>query len=135
MSSRNDFLEKRDFSENEGIARCQHQSSVSGIPLTGVELHSDPLMDGSDPGEPQVPSQQQFRSLDTIQPGRSAVVHHVTSVHGELARRLCSLGIVANCVIEVLGVAPFGDPIQVRANRTQLSLRKSEAQSVVVQAA
>ena len=49
--------------------------------------------------------------------------------------RLYALGLFPGALVEVLHVAPFGDPVQVRVGRTLLSIRKSEAGLVRVEAA
>ena len=56
----------------------------------------------------------------------------VVRVDGEptLAQRLMELGIVEGVEIEVIGVAPLGDPIQVSVDRTRLSIRRGEARAI-----
>jgi ferrous iron transport protein A len=58
----------------------------------------------------------------------------VESVAGEpsLLQRLYELGLMEGEEIEVLALAPFGDPIEIRLGNTRLSLRKSEAAGIVV---
>ena len=58
----------------------------------------------------------------------------VTRVGGERAfrRRLMELGLVPGTVVEVVRVAPLGDPVELRVRGCQLSIRKNEARSVEV---
>jgi Fe2+ transport system protein FeoA len=42
------------------------------------------------------------------------------------------MGIVAGTIVEVLRIAPLGDPIKIKAMGYKLSLRKSEAASIEV---
>ena len=42
------------------------------------------------------------------------------------------MGLVEGTLIEIVGRAPFGDPIEVRTRGYNLSLRTSEAQSIEV---
>lgn len=71
-------------------------------------------------------------SLANVGCGNSAVIRAVTSDDRTLCNKLLAMGLVAGTAVEVLAVAPLGDPIKVRALGYDLSLRKSEAQSVLV---
>ena len=48
--------------------------------------------------------------------------------------RLYALGLFPGALVDVLHVAPFGDPVQVRVGQTLISIRKSEAGLVRVEA-
>ena len=52
---------------------------------------------------------------------------------GPLRKRLLDMGLTPDTDIEVVRVAPFGDPIQIRIRGYCLSLRKSEAEHVEVE--
>ena len=69
--------------------------------------------------------------LSDCKPGQAAVI---TRVHGDgpVAQRLMELGLVEGTRLQVVRVAPLGDPIQLRIQNYSLSLRKSEARSVEV---
>lgn len=58
----------------------------------------------------------------------------VLRVDGEpsLAQRLMELGLIEGAEIEVVGVAPFGDPIQVSLDRTRFAIRRGEARAVLL---
>jgi Fe2+ transport system protein FeoA len=64
--------------------------------------------------------------------GRSA---RVLSIGGERAfrRRLLELGLVPGTEVEVLRVAPLGDPIELIARGCYLSIRKADADCVHVE--
>lgn len=47
--------------------------------------------------------------------------------------RLYALGLYPGARVEVLHIAPLGDPLQVRVGHTLLSLRKKEAKLVEVE--
>lgn len=47
--------------------------------------------------------------------------------------KLLEMGLLPNSTIEVLGKAPLGDPIYIAVQETFIALRKSEAQTIVVQ--
>src|SRR5438874_13262818 len=65
-------------------------------------------------------------SLDQLRIGQCAVI---TSVEGgdALGQRLLEMGLLEGEPVEVLGFAPFGDPMEVRLRDYRLSLRKREA--------
>lgn len=56
----------------------------------------------------------------------------VTAVHGNpsLVQRVMELGVFEGEVVEVVGVAPLGDPLEVRVGATRLSLRRDEAAGI-----
>ena len=51
---------------------------------------------------------------------------------GEIRRRLLDMGLVKGVQITVVRKAPLGDPIEINLKGFNLSLRKEEAQSIVV---
>lgn len=51
-----------------------------------------------------------------------------------LVQRFGELGLLEGDTIEVLAIAPLGDPIEIRCGQSRLSLRKSEAAGVHVAA-
>lgn len=52
---------------------------------------------------------------------------------GGLPIRLMEMGIVPGCEVELLGVAPLGDPMEFSLRGYRLSIRKSEAALVHVE--
>ena len=59
----------------------------------------------------------------------------VVKLHGEGAvkRRIMDMGITKGTEIYVRKVAPLGDPIEVTVRGYELSLRKGEAENIVVE--
>jgi len=51
----------------------------------------------------------------------------------EIQSRLYALGLYPGIEVEVLRLAPAGDPIQVRAGSMLLSIRKSEASVIEIE--
>ncbi len=72
-------------------------------------------------------------SISKIRPGTKARVRSVGG-GGPIRQRLLDMGILPRAVIEVTRHAPAGGPIWIRVGPTQLSLRRSEATSVIVSA-
>ena len=58
----------------------------------------------------------------------------VTAVSGtgSFRRRLLELGILPGTHVEVIGVAPLGDPLELLVRGSSLSIRRAEAASVEV---
>ncbi len=70
-------------------------------------------------------------TLDQISQGTKARIRDVTG-DDTLAVRLMEMGLIEGEEIELIGVAPFGDPLEFSVRGYRLSLRKNEAQRVVV---
>ena len=58
----------------------------------------------------------------------------VTRLGGEgaLKRRIMDMGITKGCEIYVRKVAPLGDPVEITVRGYELSLRKADAQMILV---
>lgn len=71
-------------------------------------------------------------TLDSIPQGRSA---RIVDVVGDdaIAVRLMEMGLIEGEAIEVLGVAPLGDPVEYEIRGYRLSLRVTEARRVEVE--
>jgi len=71
-------------------------------------------------------------SLDQLTPGSRAVVRHVG---GEMTvrQRLLEMGFVSGALLRVVRLAPLGDPMQVELHGAYISLRRSEARTILVQ--
>lgn len=71
-------------------------------------------------------------TLNDLKPGQAA---EILAIDGPpaLVQRLYEFGLFEGEVVEFLTTAPLGDPIEIRAGNTRLSLRKSEAAGVHVQ--
>jgi len=71
-------------------------------------------------------------TLDRLRPGQKAKIIKVTS-GGAVKRRIIDMGVVRGTLIEVIKVAPLGDPIEVKVKGYNLSLRKEEAAAIMVE--
>ena len=58
----------------------------------------------------------------------------VVKLHGEgaLKRHIMDMGITKGCQIYVRKVAPLGDPVEITVRGYELSLRKSDAESIEI---
>lgn len=70
-------------------------------------------------------------TLDRIEPGQKVVVSKI-NIKGELKQRLLDMGVNKGTEIEVIRVAPLGDPVHVKIKGYNLSLRKSEAKKITI---
>jgi ferrous iron transport protein A len=70
-------------------------------------------------------------ALSDLRPGDRA---EVTAITGEpnLVQRLYEFGLFEGETVELVGVAPLGDPIEIRLGNTRLTLRRAEAAGVSV---
>ena len=72
-------------------------------------------------------------TLDELKPGQSGRITTI-GVVGPLRRRLMDMGVLVGEEIKVIKVAPLGDPLEVALKSYRLSLRRSEAQGITVEA-
>ena len=71
-------------------------------------------------------------TLNQLRPGERV---RITRIEGgdSLVQRLMEMGLIEGEVVEVVGFAPFGDPMEVRLGDYRLSLRRVEAARVEVE--
>lgn len=73
-------------------------------------------------------------SLDKLGIGRKGTIVSLSG-KGPVKQRMMDMGLVPGSQVEVIRVAPLGDPIEINLKGYNLSLRRSEAKSVMVEAA
>ena len=71
------------------------------------------------------------KTLRDVAIGKSATVARIVG-EGALKRHIMDMGITKGTEVYVRKVAPLGDPIEVTVRGYELSLRKSEADSIHV---
>jgi len=69
--------------------------------------------------------------LTNLPIGRDA---RVTAVNGEgrVTRRLMEMGVIPGVAVQLVKMAPFGDPIEVRVRGYSLAMRRTEADAIEV---
>ena len=67
--------------------------------------------------------------LDHCRPGQGGTILEISD-HGPMGQRLMEMGLVSGMRVEVIRVAPLGDPIEIRIDESRLSLRRAEARHV-----
>jgi len=71
--------------------------------------------------------------LSQLQPGESARVTNFQPGDNNFRRKLLSLGITPGTRVDVIRTAPMGDPMEIKVRGFSLSLRKAEANTVLVE--
>ncbi|AGF55494.1 MULTISPECIES: FeoA family protein [Clostridium] len=71
-------------------------------------------------------------SLKEIKCGETVKVKKVDGL-GAVRRRIMDMGITRGCEVYVRKVAPLGDPIEVTVRGYELSLRKADAEMIIVE--
>ena len=71
-------------------------------------------------------------TLKDLGVGKKGVVVSVKGT-GAAKQRMMDMGLVPGCEVEVIRVAPLGDPIQINLKGYHLSLRKNEAQYIEIE--
>lgn len=72
-----------------------------------------------------------MRTLKDVRIGETVMVSRLNG-DGPVRRHLLDMGITKGCEIYVRRVAPFGDPVEITLRGYELSLRKKEAEMVVI---
>jgi ferrous iron transport protein A len=71
-------------------------------------------------------------TLDELKKGQRATVQHVRGEGSAVYQRLMEMGVFAGAEVEVIRFAPLGDPMELRVQGYNLSVRKAEAMFVDV---
>lgn len=73
-----------------------------------------------------------MNTLKEIKCGERVTVKKITG-QGPVRRRIMDMGITKGCEVFVRKVAPLGDPIEVQIRGYELSLRKADAEMIMVE--
>lgn len=71
--------------------------------------------------------------LSSLTPGESGTVVRIVTPTSAVRRRLMEMGLIRGTTIELVRHAPMGDPVEVKVKGYRLSLRRGEAEAVLVQ--
>jgi len=71
-------------------------------------------------------------TLNALRPGEQGTIEHVDSAASSIRQRLLEMGLTKGTDIELIRFAPMGDPIEISVRGYRLSLRRVEAESVIV---
>lgn len=70
--------------------------------------------------------------LSILRPGEKGVIRRLISPRPHVRQRLLELGIINGALVELVRIAPLGDPLELKINGYRLSLRRVEAEAIVV---
>lgn len=71
-------------------------------------------------------------TLANARAGDQCIVLEIAPDRVELKSRLYALGIIPGSLLEILRFAPLGDPMQVKVGSSFVSIRKLEANAIIV---
>jgi len=71
-------------------------------------------------------------SIHDLEPGQTGTVTHVNA-RGSIRQRLLDMGVLPDAAVELVRVAPAGNPIWIKMEGTQLALRQDEAKAVLIE--
>ncbi len=71
-------------------------------------------------------------NLATLKPGQVGRISEIGAI-GPLRRRLMDMGVLVGEVVRVEKVAPLGGPIEITVKNYNLSLRKKEAEGILLE--
>ena len=72
-----------------------------------------------------------MRTLKDVRPGEVVRVQKLNG-EGAIKRRIMDMGLTKGTEVRVRKVAPLGDPVEITVRGYELSIRKSEAENIVV---
>lgn len=73
-----------------------------------------------------------LKKLDEFKVGETGLIKNVEG-EGRLRRRLFDMGVTPGATVYLRKKAPLGDPLEITIRGYELTLRKSEAQLVVLE--
>ncbi len=73
-----------------------------------------------------------MRTLKEVNVGETAVVSKI-NITGGVKRRIMDMGITKGVAVTVRKVAPLGDPIELNVRNYEVSLRKADAENILVE--
>lgn len=71
-------------------------------------------------------------NLAMLKPGEKGKITKIGAI-GPLRRRLMDMGVLVGEEIRVEKIAPLGDPIEITVKNYNLSLRKKEAEGILLE--
>ncbi|WP_298941872.1 FeoA family protein [uncultured Psychromonas sp.] len=71
--------------------------------------------------------------LSELKIGETASIININSIEPVMRKKLLNLGFLPKAKIQLLRVAPLGDPIAIRCANSAIALRKSIAKQIIVE--
>lgn len=108
---------------------CLMEHTISQETLTKLVSFMETYAGGRE--ETEMP-EKTYTRLSDLMVGTKAIIKKIVS-SGSIKKRILEMGLTVGTTVEVKGVAPMGDPIDVLVKGYHLSLRKKEASLVLVE--
>lgn len=70
-------------------------------------------------------------TLKDLKPGEKGIVSYIGQ-EGSIRRRIMDMGLTPGASVKVIKMAPFGDPMEISIRGYELSLRKQEAENILI---
>ena len=72
------------------------------------------------------------KTINDLKPGQHGMV---VALHASrhIKRRLMDMGIIEGAKVEMIRRAPLGDPVEISVHNTHVALRKSEADTIILE--
>ncbi|MDY3051648.1 MAG: ferrous iron transport protein A [Ndongobacter sp.] len=73
-----------------------------------------------------------MKSILNLKPNETGTILHIHG-RGPLKRRFSDMGVTKGTVVQVIKVAPLGDPIQINLKGYELTIRKADAKDIEIE--
>ncbi len=70
-------------------------------------------------------------TVANLKKGEQAVIVDISSK--EIPLKLIEMGCLPGCIVELIQIAPFSDPLYLDINGTHLAIRKDTAKHIIVE--
>lgn len=67
-----------------------------------------------------------------LEPGERGTIQGIRNATPRVRQRLLEMGLTRGTIVEVIRLAPLGDPMEISLRGYRLSLRREEAESVIL---
>ena len=104
----------------------------NGTPLPDIDAQNQAILGIREGSVCRVSPTITSTMLSELCPGMKGRIAFVSG-KGAIRKRLLDMGVTSNTHFEVVRVAPFGDPIEIKIRGYHLSLRKTEAEQIEVE--
>lgn len=81
-----------------------------------------------------MPDAEPTYTLEQVQPGETTTLLELRTDSTGYRQSLYAMGLLPGTAIKVVRLAPLGDPMQIEVRGSQLTIRKSDAKSLLVSA-
>lgn len=73
-----------------------------------------------------------IKTLKDLKPGESGIISMVKG-KGFVRKRIMDMGVIKGSSVHVEKIAPLGDPIEIKIKGYSLSLRKEDAENIILE--